>query len=70
MHIMSNISRTNGNQALKFGQVIEYTTEIFFFKNYAEYEAGRLVPGLFLFIKKASYEVKADGLQLSFNHFR
>ena len=46
------------------------TTEILFFKNYAENEAGRLVLYLFLFFKKALYEVKANGLQLSFNHFR
>ena len=29
----------------------------------------RLVSGLFLFSKKALYEVKASGLQLSFNIF-
>ena len=39
------------------------------FKNYAENETGRLVPDLFLFFKKAKYEVKASGLQLSFNIF-
>ena len=44
--------------------------EIFFFKNYAENEAGRLVPDLFLFFKIAYNEVKANGLQLSFNVFR
>ena len=32
-------------------------------------KAGRLVPDLFLFLKKALYEVKASGLQLSFNIF-
>ena len=42
----------------------------FFFKNYAENEAGRLVPDLFLFFKKSFYEVKANGLQLSFNIVR
>ena len=39
---------------------------IFFFKNHAENEAGRLVLDLFLFFKKALYEVKACGLQLRF----
>ena len=43
---------------------------MFFFKNHAENEAGRLVPDLFLFFKKALYEVKANDLQLSSNHFR
>ena len=46
------------------------TRQIFFFKNHAENEAGRLVPGLFLFFKKALFEVNAIGLQLSFNQFR
>ena len=35
-----------------------------------ENEAGRLVPDLFLFLGKALYEVKAGGLQLSFDTFR
>ena len=46
------------------------TREIFFFKNNADNEAGRLVPDLFLFFKKALFKAKAIGLQLSFNHFR
>ena len=41
--------------------------QIFLFKNHAEYEAGRLIPDLFLIFKKALYEVKAIGLQLSFS---
>ena len=32
-------------------------------------EAVRPVPNLFLFFKKVLYEVKASGLQLSFNIF-
>ena len=44
--------------------------EIFFFKNYAENKAGRPVPDLFLFSNKGWYEVKASGLQLSFNIFQ
>ena len=39
-----------GNQTMKFGQSIEYN-KIFFFKNYAENEAERLVSDLFLFFK-------------------
>ena len=38
---------------MKFGQLIEYNKRIFFFKNYAENEACRLVPDLFLFYEKA-----------------
>ena len=37
-----------------------------FFKNYAENEAGKLVSDLFLSFKKAQWEVKTRGLQLSF----
>ena len=43
---------------------------MFFFKNHAENEAGILVPDLFLLLKKALREVKASGLQLSFNIYR
>ena len=46
------------------------TREIFFFKNSAENQAGRVVPDLLLFFKYAQYEVKASGLKLSFNIFR
>ena len=41
-----------------------------FFKNYAKNEAGRLVPDLLLFFKKALDEVKENCLQLSFNKFQ
>ena len=54
---------------MKFGQVIVYNKRKVFFKNHAENKAGRLVPDHFLFFKKALYEVKASGLQLSFNMF-
>ena len=40
------------------------------FKSYAENEAGTLAPDLFLFLGIAQNEVKASGLQLSFNMFR
>ena len=53
MHILHNISQTKGNQTMKFRQLIDVTREIFFFKNYAENETGRLVPDLFLFFEKA-----------------
>ena len=43
---------------------------MFFFKNYAENEAGRQVPDLSLFYKNAQYEVKESRLQLSFNMFQ
>ena len=54
---------------MKFSQLIEYnkTSSL---KNHAESEAARLVPDLFLFFKKALYDVKASGLQLSYNVFQ
>ena len=65
--IMPNISRKEDDQAMKFGQLIEYTArKIFFFKNHAENEAGRPAPDVFLVFKSFIYEVKAIGLQLSF----
>ena len=44
--------------------------EIFFFKNHAENEAGRPVPGLFLLFKKVLQKVKASGLQFGFTIFQ
>ena len=35
--------------------------EIFFFKSNAENEANKLVPDLFLFFKRALYEVRPSG---------
>ena len=46
----------------------EIIGEIFFFKNHAENEAGRLVSDPFLFFKKTLF--KLTGLQISFNIFR
>ena len=54
---------------MKFGQLIEYKKRNIWQKKYAENEAKRLVPDLFLFFKKAHYEVKTIGLQLSFKIF-
>ena len=53
---------------MEFGQVMEYNKRNFFFENHPENETERLVPDLLLF-KKALYEVKASGIQLSFNMF-
>ena len=52
---------------MKFGQLIEYNVMHvihFFFKTHAGNESGRLVPYLFLLLKKASYEVKARGIAI------
>ena len=69
--MLPNISRSKRNQTMKFGQLLEYSKmNIFFFKNPAENESGRLPPDHFLFSRKALNEVKASGLQLSFKIFR
>ena len=43
---------------------------LFYFKNHAENEAGRLVEDLILLFKKALLKVKASSLQLDFTIFR
>ena len=54
IHILPNVSQGKGNQSMKLDQVIEYNKgNIFFFKNYAEKEAGKLVPDLFLLFEKS-----------------
>ena len=68
-HTLHSILQSKGNQAMKFGRVIEDKRNIFF-KNHAENETGKLVPDLLLFFDKALYEVQASGMQLSFNIFR
>ena len=49
IHMLPNISRHKGRQAMKFGQLREYNMRNVFFKNHAENEAGRLLPDLFFF---------------------
>ena len=61
---MHNISRSKNNQ------LMEYNKKNIFFKNHTQNEAGRPVSDLFLFLKKALYEVKTSGLQPSFIIYR
>ena len=49
MHILPNISRSTGNQAIKFSQLIIRSVRNMF---YVENEVGRLISDLFLFFKK------------------
>ena len=62
MHMLPKISRSKGNQAMKFDQLIKYNNRNVFLENHAENEARRPAPDLFLFFKKTLYEVKASGL--------
>ena len=55
---------------MKFGQLVEFIKRDIPLEKHADNEEGRLVPDLFLFFKKALYEVQASGLLLGFNIFR
>ena len=54
VYTLPNIPRSERNQTMKFGQLIEYK-RIFFFRNYAENVTGRLVPDIFFFKRKKSF---------------
>ena len=69
IYILPNISRNKNSRTMKFGQLIEYNQRNIFIKNHAQNEAGRLVPDLSLFFRKALYQLKASGLQVSFSIF-
>ena len=50
-HLLPNISQSKGNEAMKFSQLIDNNKNNFF-KNHEENDFGRLVPDLFLFLKR------------------
>ena len=66
---LSNISRSKGNQEMKCSQLIKYSVENIFLKNYAENEVWRFILDLFSVFKKVLYKVKASVQHLSFNIF-
>ena len=49
---------------MKFGWLIKIK---YLFKNHAEKKTGTVVQDPFIIFKKALYELKARGLELSFN---
>ena len=52
IHILPNISRSEGNQNLKFGQLKEYCIRrIFFLKSHTQNVVEKLFPDHFLKIK-------------------
>ena len=69
IRILPNISRSKGNQAMKFGQLIKYSTRNIFLENHAEKELGRQVQGISWFFKKVLFKVEASGQHLSFKIF-
>ena len=48
IHILLNISRSKSNQAMKFGQLIEYNVRSMFVKNHTQNALGRLFPDPYL----------------------
>ena len=60
IHILPNNSQNEGNQEMKFGQLIEYNQK----------KKKKLFKSLFLFSKKVLYEVIVSGPQLNFSIFR
>ena len=44
-----NISRSEGNQTMELGQLIEYNKKNILLQKYAQSGAGRLISDLFLF---------------------
>ena len=51
LHMLCNISRNKGNQAIKSGQLVKHNVRNIFLQNYAKNEEVRLVPDLFFFKK-------------------
>ena len=59
IHKLSNISRSKGNQAMNFGQLIRYNVRNTFLQNHPENVTGRLFPDVFFFFKKRFNKIKA-----------
>ena len=71
IHILPNVPPSKDNHTMKLGEGTRIQLEEnFFFKSHVENEAGRLGPNLFFFSKNTLHDVKASGMQLSFNIFR
>ena len=67
IHILLNILRSKGNQAVKFGQLVEYDGRTISLKDRAENEAEILVLDFFLLFQKTLYKMKANGQHQTFN---
>ena len=71
MHILLNLSRGEGNQTMKPGQLIEYNKiNVFLQKLCREWDRKTSSRPFFAFFKKLNIRSKASGLLLSFNIFR
>ena len=63
IRILPNISQSKDNQAMKFGQLIEYNKRNIFIQKIFEWETSSR-PLFFCLKKRTSHEVKASGLNL------
>ena len=68
IHIF-NIPRSNGNQAMTIGHLIEYSERNIFLKNLCWKWGRETSSRSFLFFKKVLIKVKASGRHLRFNIF-
>ena len=48
MHILTNVSRSKGNQGMKFGRLINYECGTFFSNNHTQNVLNKLFPDPFL----------------------
>ena len=70
IHILFNISRSKGNQTMKLRQLIEYNKRKTFLQTLCrKWDRETSSKPVFIF-QKAWYEIKASGLELSFNLFQ
>ena len=58
VQILSNITRSKGNHAMKIGHLIEYNVRKISLQTYF---SRKPVADLILILKKAFYEIKASG---------
>ena len=70
IHILPNISLSKGNQAMKFGQLIEYNKRNTFLQKLCGKWDRETSYRPFSNFLKAYYKVTASGLQLRFVIFR
>ena len=67
LHVLPNISRSKGNQAIKLGQLIQYSVKNVFSEIMQKLRSGEWFQTSFF--EKALYKVKAGCQHLSFNIF-
>ena len=57
-HILPNISRSKGNQTMKFGQLIEYNMRNNFLEKLCRKRGGEIIPTFFF--KKSKLSISLD----------